>query len=165
MLKKRRNDPRCESDSTKKRNFQSTMVNSMRQKKKIEAIEKENLIDAIYIPDPDISGESDFVESDECDESDDNNCSEASNSDSEVDSFLCYESYEKILSNYSVTQKKLENDYVYTWEQGEHPSNETLTNEILLSDKDKSPLASYSFTKLFELFFSSDLKNYIVSCC
>jgi len=78
------------------------------------------LIDVIYIPDPDISGESDFVESDEYDESDDNNFSEASNSDSEVDSFLCYESYEKILSNYSVTQKKLENDYVYTREQGEH---------------------------------------------
>jgi len=89
-------------------------------KKRIEAIEKENLIDVIYIPDPDISGESDFVESDEYDESDDNNFSEASNSDSEVDSFLCYESYEKILSNYSVTQKKLENDYVYTREQGEH---------------------------------------------
>jgi len=53
---------------------------------------------------------------------------------------------------------------VYTWEQGENPSNETLTNEILLSDKDKCRLASYSFTELFELFFSSDLKNYIVSC-
>jgi len=75
----------------KKTQFSIGNGNAYSKKKRIEAIEKENLIDAIYIPDPDISGESDFVESDECDESDDNNCSEASNNDSEVDSFLCYD--------------------------------------------------------------------------
>lgn len=38
-----------------------------------------------------------------------------------------------------------------------------MTNDILLSNKDKSQLTSYSFTEMFELFFSNDLKNYIIS--
>jgi len=164
MPKKRKSDTPCESASPKERSIQSSMLTRNR-KKRFEAIEKENLIEAVYIPDLDSSEKSDFVESEENDESDDNDssCSEADGSDEDVDSFLSFDSYKKILNNYS-TQKKLENDYVYKWEQDEHPLNETLTNEILLSDKIKSQLSTYSFTELFELFFSTKLKNYIVSC-
>ncbi|XP_058799163.1 uncharacterized protein LOC131668758 [Phymastichus coffea] len=96
-------------DPTKKRAIDSTIV-TRTKKKRIEAIEKDD-VDAVYIPNPVDSEDSDFLESDGCDEFEDDNFSEANNSDSEVDGFMHYESYEKVLSNYSTTQKKLENNY------------------------------------------------------
>lgn len=60
------------------------------------------------------------------------------------------------------SKKKLEENYVYEWIEGEKVYGDDVRNEILLSSKDKRDILSSSLTNLFETFFSKELKSYII---
>lgn len=45
---------------------------------------------------------------------------------------------------------------------GEEKYSHLPESKILLSDSQKLKIRKYSFTDLFELFFSAELKNYII---
>ncbi|XP_066599987.1 piggyBac transposable element-derived protein 3-like [Prorops nasuta] len=71
-------------------------------------------------------------------------------------------SYRQVLDNYEENQSKLEPHHTYTWIEGEKKRKEEFKNECLLSDSTKTYLRSLSSVQLFELFFSFDLKRYIL---
>lgn len=72
------------------------------------------------------------------------------------------QSYSKTYNSYNTTQQKLENDHNFEWLPGEKEYENNLSNEILLSEKDKLGIMQKSVIELFEMFFSSELKKYIV---
>ena len=113
----------------------------------IEETENEDF-DAIYIPASDNSGDS------------------GSDSDVEEESNLIQEfsniSYRKVSENYEAEQAKLEADYNYSWVSGEQQYNECPENVILLPDHIKKMLSELSSIQLFELFFSKNMKDYII---
>lgn len=98
----------------------------------------------------------------------------SSDADSDEDELLCELndkdsdtacagiSYREASANYNEAQKKLEPDHVYHWVNGENLVDDNLSNELLLSDTDKEEILRMSPVELFELFFSSEIKNYIV---
>jgi len=56
----------------------------------------------------------------------------------------------------------LEPNYTYVWANGEKKYDKYPKNENLLSEKTKQFICDSSYIQLFELFFSTDLKNYII---
>ncbi|KAL7294435.1 hypothetical protein TKK_0012434 [Trichogramma kaykai] len=120
---------------------------------------------AAFIPDADYSGDSDVTDLDEpigiALEEQDNTDSYEDESDNDCDLFTPTKSYSRISSEYNNTQKKLEKNYPYKWIPGEKKSD-ILQNEIFLSHKDKQAIISKSFTELFEFYFCSKIKNYII---
>lgn len=101
--------------------------------------------------------ENDFIQQLDEDEDD-----EGSDEESSEDFQFPSKSYQQISSGYNNSQKKLETDYVYNWLPGEQKYDGKLKNEILLSDKDKKDISRSSLTELFEVFFSSELKEFII---
>lgn len=85
---------------------------------------------------------------------------EHSESDSDID--FQTTSYRRASAGYTTTQKKLEQDYVYQWIEGEKPYEDDLCNKLLLSSSQKQDILKKSKVELFELFFSSEIKDYIV---
>lgn len=102
----------------------------------------------VVIPDPDNSG------SEGDSESDDENLEE------EISKPTV--SYRSIFHNYSETQKKLEPDHEFSWCDGEKVCSGNVDDQLLLSDAVKKKICSMSPVQLFELFFSKEIKNYII---
>jgi len=71
-------------------------------------------------------------------------------------------SYHKILDTYGENQDKLEPDHKYEWMNGEYVNNDTPENVLLLSTNIQNEIRDSSLVKLFELFFSLELKEFIV---
>jgi len=70
--------------------------------------------------------------------------------------------YREVLDSYEENQSKLEPHHNCKWVQGEKKYDEEFKNECLLSDSTKNYLRNLSSVQLFELFFSSELKKYIL---
>lgn len=132
------------------------MSNSLAKRRKrsvhlqnIEIEERENgNSDALVIPQDDDSSSSES----------DSESEDYRNSQNDIPSV----SYSHVLNNYEESQSKLEPDYIYKWATGEKIYNHYPENENLLPDKTKQLICNSSFVELFELFFSIDLKNYII---
>jgi len=71
-------------------------------------------------------------------------------------------SYKLIYEQYSPTQKNLENDHKYEWASGEKLYDKIPVNEYLLKESNIQKISSSSPTELFEMFFSSEIKTYIL---
>lgn len=88
--------------------------------------------------------------------SDDDNCDE-------VD--IAGGSFEYDLDKYDSRMKLLEPDHVYRWIEGEYPcdqSSSSIKEEIFLSTEQKTKVANMNFVDIFELFFCSKIKKYIL---
>lgn len=101
--------------------------------------------------------------------SNDSGSSDSSESDTESDDFsnginFPKMSYRQVRDSYEENQTKLAPNHGYEWIIGERQYHEIPKNNILLSDKTKKFLKTLSSVQLFELFFSSDLKEYIIKC-
>lgn len=117
-------------------------------------LERNHHIEVSMLPQADTSDlESESDSNNEENESDDE---ERSN---EIHNIL---SYKQIHAQYLPTQKNLEDDHKYDWEKGEKVYNEIPVNEYLLKESDKKKISSTSPTELFEMFFSSEIKTYII---
>lgn len=115
--------------------------------------------------DPEIEEESE-IETDSDDSEVDSDI-EVTESDLEIDDrdevFLHPKrSYHRVSGEYTETQKKLEEDYEYFWIPGEKVYKDKLSNENLLTEKDKKKISSLSYTELFELFVNPRLKKLII---
>ena len=121
----------------------------------IETEENDENFDDIMIPSLDDSQDS---------ESDSN--SENENEFTYLSSFLENPiptiSYNQVLDSYSENQKKLEPNHVYEWLDGGKVYGEELRSQVLLSESVRKKILDYSLTDLFELFFSDELKAFIV---
>lgn len=132
-----------------------------RPRAELDAIQTSDVLDEseAYDSDDDNASscsENDFIQ--QLDEDGDDSSDEEISSDFHFPS----KSYQKISSEYNNSQKKLETNYVYNWLPGEPKYDEKLNNETLLSDKNKRDISQTSLTGLFEIFFSSELKKFII---
>jgi len=66
------------------------------------------------------------------------------------------------MNNIHVLRKNLENDHKYEWASGEKVYDKIPVNEYLLKESDIKKISSSSPTELFEMFFSSKIKTYIL---
>ena len=114
-----------------------------------------NYNEFIDIPNPDDSGESDRG-------SDDEDLDENSDQHTDIEEVLAQHSYKKISKTYTDNQKKLENEHLYEWVNGEKNYDSNLQNELLLSNAEEEKIRGSSPLELFKLFFSDDMKNYII---
>ncbi|GAB1867782.1 PiggyBac transposable element-derived protein 3-like [Camponotus japonicus] len=130
----------------------------VRQIRTIESSEKEDHVQAVFIPNPDDSGESD------CDSSHSDESDLSTDNDSDVDcfDFQQFQSFRKVSELYNANQNKLEDGHTYHWIDGETEYNDDLSNDILLSEADKKNILACSPTDLFEMFFSKSLKKHIL---
>lgn len=71
--------------------------------------------------------------------------------------------YEVISENYNSAQRLLEENHTYKWIEGEAEHQTDIETKIFLSDDQKSSVNSMSKTDLFELFFSNELKDVIIT--
>ncbi|XP_066592950.1 piggyBac transposable element-derived protein 3-like [Prorops nasuta] len=102
-----------------------------------------------------------FVIPQDDDSDDSDHCSESENFDDQPKNIRVL-SYSQILNNYEENQSKLEPEYKYSWNNGEKTHNLNLTKENLLPDKTKNFICKSSYAEIFELFFSLEIKNYII---
>lgn len=121
----------------------------------IEIEENDENFDVIMIPSLDDS--QDF-ESD----SDSDSENEYTDLSSFIGTDIPIASYHQVLDTYSVNQKKLEPNHVYEWLDGEKVYGEELGNEFLLPESVSKKIRNYSSTDLFEIFFSNELKAFII---
>jgi len=68
-------------------------------------------------------------------------------------------SYKQIYDHYKPDQKLLEAGHNYKWTLGENCTEDIPQNEYLLKGFDKKKIRDSTFTELFEIFFSSELKK------
>lgn len=66
------------------------------------------------------------------------------------------------MNNYEENQSRLEPEYKYSWNTGEKTHNLNHANENLLPGKTKNFICKSSYAEIFELFFSLEIKNYII---
>jgi len=92
--------------------------------------------------------------------SDGDSSSDDENTDSEI--FVENVSYRSVCNNYTEKQKKLEPDHKFSWSDGEQVYSADLEDQLLLSVAKQRDIAAMSHVELFELFFSSEIKNYII---
>lgn len=105
----------------------------------------------VMLPNADDSGDSDESESDEEEVDDSKTCDT-----------LPRISYEKAVENYTENQQKLEIHHNYVWVEGEKECHGNVQNEILLTDAQKIKIRNLQPVELFETFFSTEIKNYII---
>lgn len=120
---------------------------SHRQDVEIEERE-DGYLDAIIVPQNDGSGISDS----------DSEFEDLQISDNEISNI----NYRQISSNYQEDQSKLEPNHTYVWKSGEKKYENYPEDENLLSENTKKFIRESSYVQLFELFFSTDLKKYII---
>ncbi|XP_033226016.1 piggyBac transposable element-derived protein 3-like [Belonocnema kinseyi] len=125
----------------------------------VENTEKENHVDAVFIPDPDDSGESDHIEDDLSSIGDEGNKQGDIEMGEEYSKTQTFQSYQKVLENYSTSQKKLKEEHIYNWIDGEMMYSDTLANDILLSEVQKKKVLASSPTDLFESIIISTMFN------
>ena len=115
----------------------------------IEVDENENGdFDAVFIPQPDDSGDSDSESEDE--------------ELASVDGAIPKVSYSQVLDSYNEDQEKLEENHEYVWVPGEFSYEQSADDEILLPDRTKKMICQSTPVDFFELFFSKDMKTYII---
>ena len=73
-------------------------------------------------------------------------------------------SYSKLLEEYTDEQTKLAPSHIYEWCDGEKLVDEPAINEFLLPESTKQLIRTASFTQMFEYFFSTEIKKYIIEC-
>lgn len=88
--------------------------------------------------------------------------SDDSGSDSEDNEELSKITYKRAFQNYSDNHDKLEKDYVYNWIDGEKCHSDTVEDSLLLKESEKKTIQNSEPVKLFENFFSDDMKYYII---
>ena len=106
------------------------------------------------------SGESDSDS--ECDSEDLDN--EENNWLTNVTEMMPTTSYSKLLEEYTDEQTKLAPSHIYVWCDGEKLVDEPAINEFLLPESTKQLIRTASFTQMFEYFFSTEIKKYIIEC-
>ncbi|XP_058790066.1 piggyBac transposable element-derived protein 2-like [Phymastichus coffea] len=111
-------------------------------------VDSEENDEFVVIPDPDNSGSEGEYDSDD------------ENLDEEIPKPNI--SYRSTFHNYSAVKKKLEPDHEFSWCNSEKVCPGNVENELLLSDSVKKKICSMSPVQLFELFFSKEIKNYII---
>ena len=104
--------------------------------------------ESVEVPNPDNSGSSDD-----------------SDSDDDAVEELAVTTYHRAKKNYRVDQTKLEKDHVFQWVDGEKIYSNEYENEILLSDRVKRKIRESEPIQLFETFFSTEIKEYIIDAC
>lgn len=109
----------------------------------------------VIIPNPDKSGSDDSDSDYDCD----------SDSDSEKDMKVSTITYRQALQTYSENQGKLENDHVFIWKDGEKIHEDIFENKVLLTGSVKKNIRESEPMKLFETFFSNEMKQYIIDAC
>lgn len=119
--------------------------------------ENENHYDLIFTPNENDSGESDDYDVDDEEVDLRNNLL-----DFDFDSTFPSHSYHETFDNYNNFQKKLEENYKYVWVEGEKMYKNNLKNENFLSKNDKEKILASSHAEIFENFFSSALKRYVI---
>ncbi|XP_033231542.1 piggyBac transposable element-derived protein 3-like, partial [Belonocnema kinseyi] len=102
----------------KRKNSAASNATKKRRIDTVESNEKENYVEAVFIPNPDDSSESDAGHSE-------NELSSEEDMDIDYDE-IPVQSYEKVSENYSAKQKKLEDGHVYKWVDEEMKYNENL---------------------------------------
>ncbi|XP_058799307.1 piggyBac transposable element-derived protein 3-like [Phymastichus coffea] len=107
-MPKRKNETSASATVSKNRHKKKYKVSSS----SIELDEEENYDEAVFIPNPDSSGESDGDDSRYENEDFDD-------SENEVEEFFPSSSYRKVLQGYEPSQKKLEDDHQFVWVDGE----------------------------------------------
>lgn len=133
----------------------------------VEITENNQYNEAIYLPNPEESGESDTYDDDEdSGDRDVGSSDDESSDDGIIDCNFSSPkiSYAKIFDQYDLSQKTLEDDHHYNWIDGEKHYPDDVANKNLLSEKDKKIILSSTPTKLFEYFFSDNLKKVIIEC-
>lgn len=124
--------------------------------KEYETDSSENDFDEnVIIPNPDKSGSDDSDSDYDCD----------SDSDSEKDMKVSNITYRRALKTYSENQAKLENDHVFIWKDGEKIHEDIVENQVLLTESVKKNIRESEPIKLFETFFSNEMKQYIIDAC
>lgn len=73
-------------------------------------------------------------------------------------------SYQNVAQNYTSKQKKLEENHVYSWVEGEKIyDTKFLENDISnLREVTRQQICQYTPVQLFELFFTNDIKKHII---
>ena len=72
--------------------------------------------------------------------------------------------YEFFYRKYDESQKLLESNHTYKWVNGDYQYDRMYNKEkIFLTEECKLTVRNSSFVDLFELFFSDNLKEYIIS--
>ena len=137
-------------------------VSKKRRIHTVESTEKDDHIASVFIPNPGDSGESDQSNDDCSSTSDESDMQTDLEMHEDFESHQPIQSYQKVLENYNASQKKLVEGHSYNWIDGETIHDDTLTNDILLSKKQKDKILTSSSTELFEIFFSDELKKYII---
>lgn len=72
-------------------------------------------------------------------------------------------SYYTVFDNYLESQKLLESDHKYEWIEGEKIISGNLDDILLLPNNIKTKIRGSTPVQLFELFFSKEIKEYIIS--
>jgi len=106
----------------------------------------------VFVPDPNVD-DNVLTDEDEYNDSD--------NEQGENDVFDG--SYEVIFNNYTPSQQLLEENHSYKWVQGEATHHSDLETKIFLTDEQKNSINSMSPSEIFELFFSKEIKNLIIT--
>ena len=100
-----------------------------------------------------------FIPNDNEDESSNSYCNLDSDSDEEYDG-----SYEFFYEKYNSSQKLLHEKHPYEWIDGEAKYDNPPEELIFLTEDQKQKIKNMSYVEVFELFFSNDLKDYIIEC-
>jgi len=115
-----------------------------------------NYNEIIDIPNPDDSGDSDAGSDGE--QFDDGNNDHYEDTEDLFSQYL----YRQISKTYTDNQSKLESYHTYKWISGEKVYDTDVRNELLLNNAQKEKIRGSSHVELFELFFSDDMKNYVM---
>lgn len=144
----------CEGESvTNDRSMRSRKRLIMEYECEIDEFEDED--NMVILPNPEDSGDSDT--------DDETQIGNSSHDSDDLDGHEVQSiSYRKVFENYSQTQRLLEPDHAYEWKEGEKLCVGNINDELLLSNNVKSQIRNSSLTELFELFFSKNLKKYVV---
>jgi len=88
-----------------------------------------------------------------------------SDSDSERDMKISNIIYREALQTYSENQDKFEKDHVFIWKDDEKIHANTAEEKVLLTESVKKNIRESEPVKLFETFFSIEMKQYIIDAC
>jgi len=145
--------------SSKQKISSSKNIYEVLQKESCELVEHDHYVDVSFVPDADNSD----IESEFDGDSEIENFSDDVDADDEnfnrIQNIL---SYKQIMNQYSITQKKLQEDHVYSWVIGEKIYDDIPSNQYLLKDSDQKRIQNMTPVELFEICFSSEIKNYIL---
>lgn len=103
--------------------------------------------DIVTVPNPDDSG------------------SDSSDFDADSGDEIANITYKEACKTYTEDQTKLEGDHVFNWVEGEKKYHDDLEDEILLKESTKKKIRESKPVELFETFFSTEMKQYIINAC